>query len=71
MDGTLSHILADDLDARLGTASAHVVFDVRRRDPFSTDAHAAIAILLSGWNHPDLGGRLRRGLCFFPLGATA
>jgi hypothetical protein len=40
MDGTLSHILADVLYVRLGTASAHVVFDVHRRDTFSTDGRS-------------------------------
>jgi hypothetical protein len=37
MDGTLSFILADDLYARLGTATAPIVLDVRRRDDFSAD----------------------------------
>ena len=37
MDGTLSFILADDLCARLGTATAPIVLDVRRRDDFSAD----------------------------------
>ena len=37
MDGTLSSILADDLYARLGTATAPIVLDVRRRDDFSAD----------------------------------
>jgi rhodanese-related sulfurtransferase len=37
MDGTRSSILADDLYARLGTASAPTVLDVRRSDAFNAD----------------------------------
>jgi rhodanese-related sulfurtransferase len=37
MDGTLNSILADVLYARLGTASAPIVLDVRRRDAFNAD----------------------------------
>ena len=37
MDGTLSFILADDLYARLGTATAPIVLDVRHSDDFSAD----------------------------------
>ena len=71
MDGTLNHILADDLDARLGTASAHVVFDVRRRDTFSTDAHSSDRDFAF---RSESSRRWRplapRALLFFP-GATA
>ncbi len=37
MDGTPNSILADDLYARLGTASAPTVLDVRRNDAFNAD----------------------------------
>ena len=37
MDGTLRSILADDLYARLGTATAPIVLDVRRSDAFNAD----------------------------------
>jgi hypothetical protein len=37
MDGTPSLILANDLYARLGTAPAAFVFNVRRRNAFGAD----------------------------------
>ncbi len=42
MDGTPNSILADDLYARLGTASAPIVLDVRRRDALS--AHERVIV---------------------------
>ena len=43
MDGTLSTILADDLYARLGTATAPIVLDVRRSDAFNADDRVIVS----------------------------
>jgi rhodanese-related sulfurtransferase len=43
MDGTQNSILADDLYARLGTASAPTVLDVRRRDAFNADDRVIVS----------------------------
>jgi hypothetical protein len=43
MDGTLNLILADDLYARLGTASAPTAVDVRRCDAFNADDRVIVS----------------------------
>jgi rhodanese-related sulfurtransferase len=43
MDGTQNSILADDLYARLGTASAPILLDVRRPDAFSADDRVIVS----------------------------
>lgn len=43
MDGTLRSILADDLYARLGTATAPIVLDVRRSDAFNADDRVIVS----------------------------
>ena len=43
MDGTQNSILADELYARLGTASAPMVLDVRRGDAFSADDRVIVS----------------------------
>jgi hypothetical protein len=85
MDGTPKSILPDDLNARLGAASAPAVFDVRRRMSFdapdvaSVDTWAlalslaaAIAIFrfLIGMM-PTLVACCAAGVVLFLLGATA
>jgi hypothetical protein len=42
MDGTPKSILPDDLNARLGTAFAPAVFDVRRRMSFDAPDIASV-----------------------------
>ena len=42
MDGMLSSILADDLYARLGTATAPIVLDVRRGEDLSARGRAIV-----------------------------
>jgi rhodanese-related sulfurtransferase len=51
MDGTPSPILANDLYARLGTASAPIVLDVRRSDDFSADDRVIVSAV-----HCDVDG---------------
>jgi len=54
MDGTQNSIPADDLYARLGTASAPFVLDVRRRDVLSADD-----LVIVGAVHRDIASEPR------------
>jgi len=62
MDGTQNSILADDLYARLGTASAPIVLDVRRSDAFDADDVVTVSAV-----HCDVASQ-RRWLDDLPIG---
>jgi rhodanese-related sulfurtransferase len=69
MDGATHPISASDLYARLGTASAPLVLDVRRDDAFTKDANLIIGAVrrspndIERWSKELIAGRAVVGYC--------